>query len=415
VARRPDVLVIESGEIRLPGEVQMADIGLPKNVAYACMAETIVLALGGALRKLYHRPGDRVGEGARDLQAGPSARHAAGGHLGRERGVQRRADRAREDAGAAGAGRPAPRPQACERTIRMDRATAFRWAAAAGLTLALAPAAPAAGEPDLQQRLPVLLALGPATPFHRPLVLDSRVAGGDASATLEAVLDVPFADVRAALADARRSCGTLILHIDVKGCTAGPGATVHLAVVRRYDLPAEQATPFDFDYQVNRDAADGFSVLLHAERGPYGTSGYHMRFEAVPAGAARTAVRLSYGFHQSAATGWALGFYFGTFGRGKVGFSQEADGRGGTQSVAGVRGLLERNLMRYFLAVEAASAIPDAATPADYERRLRQWHGLAERYPRQLHDVTLDGYLALKAPLSPVGVMPPASAPARRG
>ena len=45
VTRRPDVLVIESGEIQLPGEVHMKDIGLPKGIAYACLAETIVLAL----------------------------------------------------------------------------------------------------------------------------------------------------------------------------------------------------------------------------------------------------------------------------------------------------------------------------------------------------------------------------------
>jgi predicted amino acid dehydrogenase len=47
VAKRPDVLVVESGEIRLPGKVSMKNIGLPKNVAYACLAETIVLALDG--------------------------------------------------------------------------------------------------------------------------------------------------------------------------------------------------------------------------------------------------------------------------------------------------------------------------------------------------------------------------------
>jgi predicted amino acid dehydrogenase len=47
VAKRPDVLVIESGEIQLPGKVQMKNIGLPKNVAFACLAETIVLALEG--------------------------------------------------------------------------------------------------------------------------------------------------------------------------------------------------------------------------------------------------------------------------------------------------------------------------------------------------------------------------------
>jgi predicted amino acid dehydrogenase len=47
VARRPDVLVVESGEIELPGDVHMKDIGLPKNVVYACLAETVVLALEG--------------------------------------------------------------------------------------------------------------------------------------------------------------------------------------------------------------------------------------------------------------------------------------------------------------------------------------------------------------------------------
>lgn len=47
VAKRPDVLVIESGEIELPGDVSMRSIGLPPGVAYACLAETIVLALEG--------------------------------------------------------------------------------------------------------------------------------------------------------------------------------------------------------------------------------------------------------------------------------------------------------------------------------------------------------------------------------
>ena len=47
VAKRPDVLVIESGEIELPGNPEMKNIGLPRKVVYACLAETIVLALEG--------------------------------------------------------------------------------------------------------------------------------------------------------------------------------------------------------------------------------------------------------------------------------------------------------------------------------------------------------------------------------
>jgi len=48
VAKRPDVLVVESGEIELPTKVRgLKSIGLPPNVVYACLAETIVLALEG--------------------------------------------------------------------------------------------------------------------------------------------------------------------------------------------------------------------------------------------------------------------------------------------------------------------------------------------------------------------------------
>ncbi len=47
-ALRPDVLVIESGEILLPGNPDFGyDIGLPSGVAYACLAETALLAMEG--------------------------------------------------------------------------------------------------------------------------------------------------------------------------------------------------------------------------------------------------------------------------------------------------------------------------------------------------------------------------------
>ncbi len=44
--KRPDVLIIESGEVVLPGPVEIDfDMGLPGNTVYACLAETALLAL----------------------------------------------------------------------------------------------------------------------------------------------------------------------------------------------------------------------------------------------------------------------------------------------------------------------------------------------------------------------------------
>jgi predicted amino acid dehydrogenase len=47
-ALRPDVLVIESGEVLIPGDIEIGyNIGLPPKTVYACLAETSLLAMEG--------------------------------------------------------------------------------------------------------------------------------------------------------------------------------------------------------------------------------------------------------------------------------------------------------------------------------------------------------------------------------
>ena len=47
-ALRPDILAIESGEVAIPGDVDIGyDIGLPPKTSYACLAETCLLAMEG--------------------------------------------------------------------------------------------------------------------------------------------------------------------------------------------------------------------------------------------------------------------------------------------------------------------------------------------------------------------------------
>jgi predicted amino acid dehydrogenase len=49
-ASRPDVLVIDGGIIEVPGHPDLGLYGLGRGLAYACMAETMMLALEGHLR-----------------------------------------------------------------------------------------------------------------------------------------------------------------------------------------------------------------------------------------------------------------------------------------------------------------------------------------------------------------------------
>lgn len=47
-ALRPDLLVIDTGEVEIPGPVDLGyDVGLPPGVAYACLAEAALLAMEG--------------------------------------------------------------------------------------------------------------------------------------------------------------------------------------------------------------------------------------------------------------------------------------------------------------------------------------------------------------------------------
>ena len=70
--------------------------------------------------------------------------------------------------------------------------------------------------------------------------------------------------------------------------------------------------------------------------------------------------------------------------------------RAGADYVGGQRGVVERNTMRYYLAIDAYLRSL-AAPPAErLEQRLRTWFDTTEKYPRQLHEVERADYLQMK-------------------
>jgi len=64
--------------------------------------------------------------------------------------------------------------------------------------------------------------------------------------------------------------------------------------------------------------------------------------------------------------------------------------------IRGVRGVIERNAMRYYLAIDAYLAALAVPPPEQLEERLQGWFASAERYPRQLHEVDRTAYLDMK-------------------
>ena len=90
----------------------------------------------------------------------------------------------------------------------------------------------------------------------------------------------------------------------------------------------------------------------------------------------------------------ALRAYLATAGSDKVGFTQDKSDKSGY--VGGMRGTVERNTMRYYLAIDAFLSGLAAPQAQQLEQRLQTWFSATERYPRQLHEVDKNEYLAMK-------------------
>ena len=236
--------------------------------------------------------------------------------------------------------------------------------------------------------------------FKRPLVLDSVEQPKGLKGDIYGVVDYPFDVVNAALNNPAHWCDVMILHINTKYChaVAGPtGTTLKINIGKKTPEALADAPRVEFNYSVAASSADYLDIMLNAKDGPLGTSDYRIHLEAVALPASKTFLHLTYSYAVNFGGRLAMQTYLGTIGRDKVGFTvtgKQADGA--PAHIAGVRGLVERNTMRYFLAIDTYLEATRAAPAMQLEQRLQNWFTAVEQYPRQLHEVDRPAYLAMK-------------------
>ena len=232
--------------------------------------------------------------------------------------------------------------------------------------------------------------------FQRPLVLESTQTSGDLKGEIYAVMEHPFATIDGALKRPENWCEVLILHLNVKQCRAN-GGQLAVSLGKKYDQPLTEAYKVDFNYRVAAQSADFLHVQLSAENGPLGTRNYRIAFEAVPLDAQRSFIRMSYSYGFGFAARTAMQVYLSTIGSGKVGFSVvDRTAEGKPVYIDNVRGVVERNTMRYYLAIDAYLDSLAAPVGERLERRLHGWFAATERYPRQLHEMDKNDYMTMK-------------------
>jgi hypothetical protein len=153
----------------------------------------------------------------------------------------------------------------------------------------------------------------------------------------------------------------------------------------------------DFRYNLVTASADYLHVALSSRSGPMGTRDFSILLEAAPLDSRRTFMHMSYAYALGSMARFGMDAYLAGAGRDKFGFSvvdRLPDGR--PVYVDGVRGVVERSAMRYYLGVEAYLDSLSAPPGRSLEVRLRNWYAATARYPQLRETVGADEYVDMK-------------------
>ena len=238
------------------------------------------------------------------------------------------------------------------------------------------------------------------SPLDDPIVVTSTVKGGVVEGAVHARLPYSFALVARELEALSAWCEITFLHINIKSCVyrdgSGPGdALLRLYVGRaRYEEP-EYAEYVELIRRSARIDDDSLLIELEAERGPYGTKDYSIVVHVLPHDTG-TLVNLEYSLRFGVIARLAARVYLATGGREREGFTVVGYENGETQYISGLEGMIERNAMRFYLALQAWLDIRDRSAEVQLRARLERWFDLTDRYPRQLRELDRETYLDQK-------------------
>ncbi|NOR51465.1 MAG: hypothetical protein GQ470_02495 [Gammaproteobacteria bacterium] len=258
---------------------------------------------------------------------------------------------------------------------------------------ALLLASPAWGEVSLHERYPMLKSgLGTTLP-GTTITLASAEQGEVLSAEVSSILHYPFDTVATALARAENWCQFMPLHFNIKACTYETregGERLNVYSGRKIYQPPEDSYQMAYRFETIQQNSKRLSLRLSAEDGPAGTRDYRIELDALEVEDG-TMLYMRSSYRPSLLSSILTQGYLTTLGRNKVGFSHiEEDGK--SRLVRGKRGVIERNVMRYHLAIDAYLSTQTLPRESRHEAALERWFSLNDGYPKQLDEMSKEDY-----------------------
>lgn len=236
--------------------------------------------------------------------------------------------------------------------------------------------------------------------YGRPVYLDSKETADSVEGDIYSELAYPFRTLKNTLSQPGNWCDILILHINIKYCRVAQNESGNvLTIYAGKKQFQELSSAYRIDYRFSEGASTNQyqQVLMTADAGPFGTTDYRILLEAVPLAGNKSFIHIRYSYRYGVMAKVAMQSYLNTLGSGKAGFTVEGeDAEGNPAYVGGLRGAIERNTMRYYLAIDAYLKSLRLPEGQRFEARLRDWHRSTERYAHQLRELSLNEYMAMK-------------------
>ncbi len=238
-----------------------------------------------------------------------------------------------------------------------------------------------------------------ATTFATPIAIRSQENKRRLSAEIYSVLDQPLNVVAQALTNIENWCEFVPLNLNVKACTYSHSDKDHqltLYVGRKFYQTPDDAYTLSYDHQTKYSNDDGFKVVLSADKGPIGTKDYLIEIDAIPFNG-QTLLRINVAYSNSWMSNLASSAYLATKGRDKLGFSIEGiDAAGQPIFIRGSQAVIERNAMRYYLAMKAYLETAQLLPEERHKARTLRWYEMTQEYSKQLYELEQDEYLEAK-------------------
>ena len=236
--------------------------------------------------------------------------------------------------------------------------------------------------------------------YGLPLHLESKTGNNAMRGDVSGILHHSFETVSKNLSSLTNWCEIMPLHLNIKACTyhyINEQCKFIFYSGRKFYEKADDVYHLDYQFKISSLDENYFNASLTSKEGPLDTTDYLIIVEAIPLTNNSTFFHFTYKYKYGFWARLAMSTYFATLGHNKIGFTIIGnDDQARPLYVQGIRGVIERNAMRYYFAIQSFLDTKNKPVETRFSAKISHWFDLTEKHHKQLYEIDKKDYLKYK-------------------